>query len=171
MMVMLKRRLSGSSRPPAAGTAFARCNRFFVADRRGAVAFETIIVYAVLMLSLLLPLTDVTVAGFQYMSAWAALRAFGQYVQYNAPTDPTNISTWKSGLTTSISGYTISNINVLCGAPSGTGADSACTSVTVSDPVKYYTYSTTVTLAPILLTAVLCPTSCTYTLSYSERFQ
>ena len=51
----------------------------FIADQRGAVAFEMLIVYLFMVMSLLLPLADVAVAGFQFVSAWEALRAFGQY--------------------------------------------------------------------------------------------
>jgi hypothetical protein len=138
-----------------------------IADQCGAVAFETLIVYAFMMFSLLLPLADVAMAGFQFISAWAALRSFGQYIQYNTPPDPSNTTAWQSGLTTTtVAGYAISNIQVMCG-----DANTACSSSNVSSTPKYYSYTTTVTLAPILLRAVLCPTSCTYTLYYSERFQ
>ena len=44
------------------------------ADQRGAVAFEMLIVWLFLMMSLLLPLADVAAAGFQFISAWGALR-------------------------------------------------------------------------------------------------
>ena len=60
----------------------------FIADQRGAVAFEMIIVYLFMCFSLLLPLADVAIAGFQYISAWEALRAFGQSIQYNHATGP-----------------------------------------------------------------------------------
>ncbi len=33
----------------------------------------------------LMPLADVAAAGFQFISAWSALRSFGQYVQYVQP--------------------------------------------------------------------------------------
>ena len=62
----------------------------FLADQRGAVAFETLIVYIFMVTALLLPLADVATAGFQFISAWEALRGFGQYVQYHPPADPTN---------------------------------------------------------------------------------
>ena len=62
----------------------------FIADQRGAVAFEMLIVYLFLVVSLLLPLADVAVAGFQYISAWEALRAFGQSIQYDPPPDVTD---------------------------------------------------------------------------------
>jgi hypothetical protein len=137
-----------------------------IADQRGAVAFETIIVYFFMCFSLLLPLADVAIAGFQYISAWQALRAFGQYVQYNNPPDPTSPGTWASGLQKTISGYTIGNIQVMCG-----DANAVCSSGNVTLTPKYYTFSTTVTLAPMVLRSVLCPSSCTYTLPYSERFQ
>jgi hypothetical protein len=139
-----------------------------MADQRGVVAFETLIVYLFLVLFLLLPLTDVAAAGFQFISAWEALRGFGQYVQYNTPPDPTDISSWTSRLPASVGGYPINNVQVLC---ENTGAGAACTSTNISWPTKYYSYTTTVTLAPMVLSSVLCPTSCTYTLSYSERFQ
>jgi len=136
----------------------------FITDQRGAVAFETIIVYFFMCFSLLMPLADVAIAGFQYISAWQALRAFGQYVQYNNPPDPSSPGTWASGLQKTISGYTIGNIQVTCG-----NTDAVCSDVTLTP--KYYTFSTTVTLAPMVLGSVLCPSSCTYTLPYSERFQ
>jgi hypothetical protein len=136
----------------------------FIADQRGAVAFETMIVYIFLVSFLLMPLADVAAAGFQFISAWSALRSFGQYIQYKNPPDPTNPATWVSALQTTVAGYTISNIQVLCGS-------TACSSSNVTLIPKYYTFTTTVTLAPIVLRPVLCPTSCTYPLSYSERFQ
>ena len=137
----------------------------FMADQRGAIAFELLSVYLFLFFSLLVPLADLAVAGFQYISAHAALRDFGQYIQYNNPPDPTNPGTWVSGLQTTVEGYTIGNIQVMCGS-------TACNSGNLTLIPKYYTYTTTVTLAPIVLRSVLCTnTSCTYTLPYSERFQ
>jgi hypothetical protein len=138
----------------------------FIANQRGAVAFEMTFVYLFLVMSLLLPLADVAIAGFQYISARQALRAFGQYIQYNNPPDPTSPGTWASGLQKTISGYTIGNIQLMCG-----DANTVCSSGNVTSTPKYYTFSTTVTLAPMVLGWVLCPSSCTYTLTYSERFQ
>jgi hypothetical protein len=138
----------------------------FIADQRGAVAFETIIVCLFMVTSLLLPLADIAIAGLRYLSAWEALRAFGQYVQYNNPPDPTSPATWASGLHKTISGYTIGNIQVMCG-----DANAVCSSGNITSTPKYFAFSTTVTLAPIVLRSVLCPSSCTYTLTYSERFQ
>jgi hypothetical protein len=135
----------------------------FIADQRGAVAFETILVYIFLVTFLLMPLADVAAAGFQYISAWSALRSFGQYIQYKNPLDPSGNVSW-SGLQTSVGSYTIGNIQVMCGSM-------ACNSGNLTSTPKYYTFSTTVTLAPIVLRSVLCPISCTYTLPYSERFQ
>ena len=135
----------------------------FIADQRGAVAFETMIVYIFLVASLLMPLADVAAAGFQYISAWSALRSFGQYIQYKNPLDPSGNVSW-SGLQTSVGSYTIGNIQVMCGS-------TACSSGNVTSFPKYFTFTTTVTLAPIVLGPVLCPTTCTYTLAYSERFQ
>ena len=136
----------------------------FIADQRGAVAFETMIVYSFMVASLLMPLADVAAAGFQYISAWTALRSFGQYIQYNNPPDPANPGTWASALQKSVAGYTIGNIQVMCGT-------TACSSGNVTLIPKYFTFTTTVTLAPIVLRPVLCPSTCTYTLPYSERFQ
>ena len=67
-----------------------------LSDQRGAVAFEMPIVWLFLMMSLLLPLADVAIAGFQFISAWEALRAFGQSIQYDPPPDVTNASGWTS---------------------------------------------------------------------------
>lgn len=137
----------------------------FSADQRGAVAFETMIVYIFLVAFLLMPLADVAAAGFRFISAWTALRSFGQYMQYYNPLGPDGTVTWRSGLQTTVAGHTIGNIQVKCG-----DAGATCSSGNISSP-KYITFSTTITLAPIVLTSVLCPTSCTYTLPYSERFQ
>ena len=142
---------------------------FFIADQRGAAAFEMLIVFLFLGVSLLLPLADVAAAGFQFVSAWEALRAFGQKIQYDPPQDVTNWASWKSALPTSVAGYPINNLQVLCG-----DALTACSAANFASP-KYFTYTTTVTVAPIVLTAVLCTSGnanpCSFTLSYSERFQ
>jgi hypothetical protein len=142
-------------------------------SRRGAVAFETIIVYLFMVMSLLLPLADVAIAGFQFISAWGALRAFGQYTQYNPPPDVTNTSGWVSTLPPTVAGYPINNVQVLCG---NTNAGAVCSSTNVTtSPTKYYSYTTTVTVSPMVLRAVLCTSGntnpCSFTLPYSERFQ
>jgi hypothetical protein len=141
-----------------------------MADQRGAVAFETLVVWFFLMFGLLLPLADVAVAGFQFITARGALRAFGQYIQYNGPPDPTNPGTWESGLQTTVEGFTIANIQVVC------GDNQVACSATNQFP-QYYSYSTTVTLTPHTpgLNLVLCKSGnanpCSFTLSYSERFK
>jgi Flp pilus assembly protein TadG len=142
----------------------------FLRDQRGAVAFETIIVYVFMVAFLFIPLADVATAGFQYISAWAALRSFGQYVQYNQPTDVTNTSAWVSGLQRTVGNYTISNIQVLCG---DTGAGAPCTSANDTLPTKYYSFTTTFTLSPISIwvKSALCPSTCVYVLTSTERFQ
>ena len=66
----------GRVRHAAAGRAHARRKGSFLADQRGAVAFETLIVYSFMVTALLLPLADVAAAGFQFISAWEALRVF-----------------------------------------------------------------------------------------------
>lgn len=143
----------------------------FIADQRGAVALETMIVYIFLVSFLLVPLADVAAAGFQFISAWSALRSFGQYIQYDPPPDVTNASSWASTVSAKADPrFPISNLKVFCG-----DANAVCSAANVSTPprVKYFSYTTTVTLAPIggFWRTVLCPTSCTYTLLYSERFQ
>ncbi|WP_284267136.1 hypothetical protein [Bradyrhizobium iriomotense] len=135
-----------------------------VADQRGAVAFETMFVYALIVAFLLMPLADVAAAGFRFISAWSALRSFGQYIQYKTPLGADGSVNWGTGLQTTVNGYTISNIQVWCGS-------SVCSSGNLTQIPKYFTFSTTVTLAPIVWRPVLCPSSCTYTLSHSERFQ
>jgi hypothetical protein len=137
----------------------------FNVDQRGAVAFETLLVYPVLVAFLLMPLADLAAAGFQFISAWSALRSFGQYVQYANPLAPDGTVSWKTGLQTTVAGHAISNLQVLCG-----DAGATCSPGNLASP-KYITFSTTITLAPIVWRGVLCPTTCTYTLPYSERFQ
>lgn len=160
---------AGNFKQPAVAAAFARRKRSFVADRRGAVAFETVLVYITLVSFVLMPLANVAAAGVQYISAWAALRSFGQYLQYKPPEDVTSTSTWLSALQTTVGVYTISNIQVLCG---NTSAGAACTSANDAPPnIKYYSFTTTFTLSPIVLKSVLCPSSCTYTLTSTERLQ
>jgi hypothetical protein len=136
-----------------------------LSDQRGAVAFEMPIVWLFLMMSLLLPLADLAIAGFQFVSAWGALRAFGQSIQYNTP-DFTNPSGWTSNLPTTVAGYPINNLQVLCG-----DTNVVCSPSNIASP-KYYSYTTTVTLSPMVLRSVLCNANpCSFTLSYSERFQ
>jgi hypothetical protein len=162
--------------------ALRRHKGSLLADRRGAVAFEMLIVFAFLLIFLLLPAADLAVASFQFISAWEALRSFGAYVQYNTPSDVTNLSSWSAGSsgqnpstsTTTVAGYTISKVQVLCG---DTGFGVACTSSNINNlPARYYSYTTTVTLKPMVLTKVLCTNyknanPCSFTLPYSERFQ
>ena len=142
---------------------------FFIADQRGAAAFEMLIVFLFLGVGLLLPLADVAAAGFRFVSAWEALRALGQKIQYNPPADVTAWAGWKSALPTSVSGYPINNLQVVCG-----DTMTACSAANFVSP-KYYTYTTTVTVAPIVLRAAICRSGnanpCSFTLSYSERFQ
>jgi Flp pilus assembly protein TadG len=143
------------------------------ADRRGAVAFEMLLVFSFLLLVLLLPAADLAIASFQYISASEALRAFGQYVQYNPPSDPTSTSAWVAGLQTTVSGHTIGNVKVLCGG--GANPDGICTTANINYPIKYYSYNTTLDLKPASYIGkkALCggADTCSVTLSHSERFQ
>jgi hypothetical protein len=139
----------------------------FIADQRGAVAFEMLFVFGFMILSLLLPLADVAIAGFQYVSAWEALRAFGQSIQYAPPPDVTSASSWtSSALAKAVPGFPISNFQLVCG-----DTKSVCSTTNTVSP-KYYSYTTTVTLNPMVLRSALCTSNpCTYTLPHSERFQ
>lgn len=166
--------VAGNFEQPAVAAAFARRKRSLVADQRGAVAFETILVYITLVTFLLMPLADVAAAGVQYISAWAALRSFGEYLpraQNLNNLDVTSPSSWVSGLQTTVGKYTISNIQVLCG---NTSAGAACTTANYAPPnIIYWSYTTTFTLSPIttLVKSALCPSSCTYTLTSTERLR
>jgi hypothetical protein len=134
-----------------------------LSDQRGAVALEMPIVWLFLMMSLLLPLADLAIAGFKFVSADQALRDMGQRTQYSTPdaTDPNSITNWKSSLPTTVAGYPIS-VKVYCGDP---GAEAPCAGATWP---KYYTFTTSFTLSPMVLGSVLCSTC---TVNYSERFQ
>ncbi|MGY4478372.1 hypothetical protein [Bradyrhizobium sp. USDA 3364] len=141
-----------------------------LADQRGAVAFEMPFVYGVVIFTMLLPLADLAFAGFRYISAWEALRAFGQSIQYSPPPDFTNTSNWASNaIAKADPSYPIPSINLLCG-----DGQAQCSAGNTASP-KFYSYTTTVTLTPILLKSVLCTSGtgdgCTFTLSYSQRFQ
>jgi hypothetical protein len=143
----------------------------FIADQRGAVAFEMTMVWLLLILFLLLPLADVAIAGFQYISAWQALRAFGQSIQYYPPPDFTNTSGWYAdpkvvAAANADTRFPITNIQFFCGS-------AACSTGNNTAPLKYYSYQTTVTLSPILLTLALCGNRnpCSLALTHSERFQ
>jgi hypothetical protein len=147
-------------------TGFAGKNKLIsmlISDQRGAVAFEMIIVYLFMVTSLLLPLADLAVAGLKFNSAYQALRDMGQRTQYSTPdaTDPTSISTWQSSLPTTIDGYTVS-ASVKCG---DAGTAPPCAGTTFP---KYYNFSTSFTLSPMVLGSVLCSTC---TVNYLQRFQ
>jgi hypothetical protein len=142
----------------------------FIRDQRGAVAFEMVFVYSFLLFSLLLPLADLAMAGFKFISAWQSLRGFGQSIQYNPPPDVTSPGAWvTTAKGKADSRYPISTIQVICG-----DAGAACSAGNLASP-KYYSYTTSVTLAPMVLKSVLCTSTaanpCTFTLPYSERFQ
>ena len=133
------------TKQPAAAVAPARHKDCFMADQRGAVPFEMLIVYLFMVTGLLLPLADVAAAGFQFLSAFGALRSFGQNIQYNTPPDVTNLSAWTSTLPTTVAGYPISSLQVIC------GDTNAVCSTSQHEFTKYYSYTTTVTMAPIVL--------------------
>ena len=136
-----------------------------LSDQRGAVALEMPIVWLFMMMFLLLPLADLAIAGFKFISAHQALRDMGQRTQYSTPdaTDPNSITSWKSSLPTTVDGYPIS-AKVYCGDP---GTEAPCGGATWP---KYYIFSTNFTLSPMVpwLRSVLCSTC---TVNYSQRFQ
>ena len=157
---------TGSGKHTAVEVALARHKDSFMADQRGAVAFETLIVYLFMVTSLLLPLADVAAAGFQFISAWGALRNFGQSIQYDPPPDVTNASGWTSSkLAKADPRFPIQQFQLVCG-----DTNAVCSAANSASP-KYYSYTTTVTLSPMVLRSVLCTSSCSFTLPYSERFQ
>ncbi|WP_229164729.1 hypothetical protein [Bradyrhizobium altum] len=144
--------------------------RSLIADQRGTVAFEMPIVYLFLLMLVLLPLSDLAIAGYKYASAWDALRAFGQSIQYSPPSDVTDTSSWApAALAKADSRYPITNFQVICG-----DGGAVCASGNTGSP-KYYSYSTTITLTPYVLRTALCNSTntntCSYTLPYTERFQ
>jgi hypothetical protein len=142
--------------------------KFLIADQRGAVSFEMPFVYVFLILSLLVPLADMAVAGFKFISAHQALRAMAQRSQFSPPddvSDSSSISTWSASLPTTVDGYPIS-AQVYCGNP-GTLAPCAKDTGTTPSP-KYYTFTASFTLSPIILKSMLCSTC---TVKYSHPFQ
>ncbi|NEV00848.1 hypothetical protein FNJ47_34900 [Bradyrhizobium sp. UFLA 03-164] len=142
--------------------------RSLITDQRGAVAFEMPLITFFLITVLLVPLADLGIAFYQYASAWDALRAFGQSIQYSPPPDVTNTSSWATAALAKADGrYPIPSIQVMCGT-------AVCASGNTVSPM-YYSYSTTITLTPMVLRSALCTSgntnSCAFTLNYTERFQ
>jgi hypothetical protein len=135
----------------------------FIANQRGAVSLEMPAVVLFMMIWLVLPLADLAIAGFRYISAHQVLRDMGQRTQYSTPdaTDPDSITTWKSSLPTTVDGYPIS-AKVYCG---DLGTEAPCAGTTWP---KYYIFSTSFTLSPMVLGSMLCSTC---TVNYSQRFQ
>jgi hypothetical protein len=132
-----------------------------IANERGAVAFESLLVL-LLLSGLFLPLVDFSILGFQFLFGWQALRNFGQYVQYNSPGNV--VASWPSWkVPTQLDGYPIANFKVFCGA-------NLCSSGNTGTP-RYYSYTTTVTWSPMtpgLNQLFGCP--CSYPLPYSSPF-
>ena len=156
-MNMVRRHVAGLCRERAS----------LLADQRGAVALEMPAVFAFMLFSLLLPLADLAIAGLQYISATQALRAFGQSILYSPPPDLSDTSSWSAtAIAKADSRYPISDFQLICG-----DGGTVCSAANTANP-KYYSYATTITLSPMVLSAVLCNGgNCTITLSYSERFQ
>jgi hypothetical protein len=149
--------------------------RNITADERGAVAFEMPTVILALMLSFIIPLADFAVFGYKYISAFQALRDAGHYLQYHPPSDVTSGSYTLPTAVATIGSYPITGIGggatvqLKCGS-------AACNSTNVTNTAKYYTFQTSYTLTPTpLMQPVLCKSGqtnpCTFTLTYTERFQ
>ena len=123
-----------------------------------------------LLFSLLLPLADVAIAGFQYISAMQALRAFGQSIQYSPPPDFTNTSDW---VTTAIAKadprYPISNFKSF--AAMQTLPATAANARDVADEVLFVLDDHHFGTHGVEIGVVYRARNCTFTLSYSERFQ
>src|SRR5579859_4164898 len=117
--------------------------RSFIADDRGAVAFEMPIVFALMIFSLIFPLADLAIAGFQFISAGQALRDIGQLTQYSSVdvTDPTSISSWQASLPANVSNYNVS-AQIYC----SDGTAAPCASGTF--PPSYFVFTTTFSLSP-----------------------
>ena len=94
----------------------------------------------------------------------------GNISQYHSPPDVTNMSSWTSTLPTTV----VRLSHQQCPSPLRRYERCALLSSNVASP-KYYSYTTTVTLSPMVLRPVLCTSSnanpCSFTLPYSERFQ
>ncbi|MFB6464485.1 hypothetical protein [Bradyrhizobium tunisiense] len=135
----------------------------FIQDQGGAVSFELPIVLLLMLITILFPLADVAIAGFKYLSAHQALRDMGQFTQYKPPSDVTSssaVNDWKSSLPSTVGGYSIT-AEVYCD-----GAPAPCASGATLP--KYYTFTTSFSLSPMVLSSMLCSTC---TVKYSERFQ
>ena len=136
-------------------------------DQRGAVAFEMPFVTLFIMISLIIPIADTCILGYNSIAAFQALRNAGQYLQYHPPIDVTAAYTLPTEVAT-IGGYLINNPTLTCGT-------SGCGAAPTALP-KYYTFTTSFTLTPTtIVRSILCVSNntnpCTYTVSYSERFQ
>jgi hypothetical protein len=148
----------------------------FLRDQRGVVSFEMPFVWGFLMFGLMLPLADVAIATFQFISAREALRAFGQSIQYSPPIDVTNASSWAaSAIANADPRFPISNLQLICVDSNNIQAVCSASNIqnatTGAPTVKYYSYTTTVTLSPLWLKWLCSNPSCTFTLPYSERFE
>jgi Flp pilus assembly protein TadG len=130
-------------------------------DRRGIAAMEAVLVLPILI-ALLLPITDLGLAALQYMSAYQALRDVGAYAQYHIPSDL--IAQWTSP-DTSVTA------TIMC--TSSLGQPQVCSSP-FGNP-KWFVFTNHITLKPMFpaLSAV-CPsgqTTCTYPITFTQRFQ
>jgi hypothetical protein len=128
---------------------------------------------------LLLPLADLAIAGFQFISAHQALRDMAQRTLYNPPADvttPTGIANWTNSLPATVDGYTVT-AQVYCFNPvtlKFTPAPCASDPPGTASP-KYYAFLTSFTLSPMTpwlgsAFSSICPNS-TCPVNYSQPFQ
>jgi Flp pilus assembly protein TadG len=125
-------------------------------DRRAVAALEMTVIFPFMIL-LLFPVVDIAVASFQFITAFQAMRDLGQYAQFHAPPDVTDLTGWSLP---TLSGISITH-QVMCGDSS-----TACSAGNTASP-KYLTFSTTVAVSPLFLTVI----GGDYPISYAERFQ
>jgi hypothetical protein len=159
--------------------------RGLLANRRGAAAFEFVVIAAFLLFVLLLPIADVGVAALRYMQVNQAMRDLGALVQYpqNQPPNLTTVSaaTWTT-LPAAMGTFAVTfgtgfptvtnqiNITISCGTPPTTGAAAgpACTSADLSNPStpKYVWMGAVVKLNPIIIKTITGGN-----VGYTERLQ
>ena len=125
-----------------------------LSDQRGAVAFEMPIVWLFLMMSLLLPLADLlSLASSLYPRGGHCVTSGNLSSTTRHLTSRTRQVGRQAKLaTTADRWFPIKIFNVVC------GDDSACSTTNTASP-KYYSYTTTVTLSPMVLRSVLCTSS------------
>ncbi|PPQ26554.1 hypothetical protein CCS01_29815 [Rhodopila globiformis] len=122
--------------------------------RRGAAALEFVLI-APIMITLLLALLDIGMAGMRLISCYEAMSGVASYLLQNPPPDVTNIGSWlpaqaPSGM----------RVSLQC-------AGAACTTSTANLTPKTFQLSQTVKISATLMTYL----AGSYTVTYSGRLQ